>query len=48
MERYTARFANGVMQLEGINFNETYAPVAKMNSFCVILFIVTAHDLERQ
>jgi hypothetical protein len=45
--RYKARFcAKGFTQVEGIDFSDTFASVAKMNSICVILSIATTHDLE--
>ena len=47
--RFKARFcAKGFTQVAGIDFNETYAPVAKMNSIRTILSIVTTEDLELQ
>ncbi len=49
IERYKTRFcAKGFTQVEGIDFTQTFVPVAKMNSICVILSIATTHDLELQ
>ena len=49
IERFKARFcAKGFTQVAGIDFDETYAPVAKMNSIRTILSIVTAENLEVQ
>jgi hypothetical protein len=49
IERYKARFcAKGFTQVEGVDFTETFAPVAKMNSIRVILSMATTHDLELQ
>ena len=45
--RWKARFcAKGFTQVAGIDFHETYAPVAKMNSIRLILSIVTTENLE--
>ena len=47
IERRKARFcAKGFTQKAGVDFHETYAPVAKMNSIRTILSIVTTEDLE--
>ena len=47
IERYKARFcAKGFTQVEDVDFTETFAPVAKMNSIRVLLSIATTHDLE--
>jgi hypothetical protein len=46
IERYEARFcAKGFRKVEGIDFTETFAPVAKMNSIRLILSKATTHDL---
>jgi hypothetical protein len=48
-ERYKARFcAKGFRQVEGVDFTETFAPVAKMNSIRVLLSIANTYDLELQ
>ena len=31
---------------EGIDYNETFAPVAKMNSICLVLSLVALHNWE--
>jgi hypothetical protein len=49
VERYKARFcAKGFTQVEGVDFTETFAPVAKMNSIRVLLSMATTYDLELQ
>jgi hypothetical protein len=49
IERYKARFcAKGFTQVEGIEFTETFAPVAKINSIHALLSMVTTHHLESQ
>ncbi len=49
VERYKVRFcAKGFTQVEGVDFTETFAPVAKMNSIRVLLSIATTYDLELQ
>jgi Reverse transcriptase (RNA-dependent DNA polymerase) len=47
IERYKARLvARGYQQTEGLNYEETFAPVAKMNSIRIILSIGAAENLE--
>ena len=38
--------AKGFSQVEGIDYNETFAPVAKMNSIRLVLSLVALHNLE--
>jgi hypothetical protein len=46
-ERHKARLvAKGFSQVEGIDYNETFAPVAKMNSICIVLSLVASHKWE--
>jgi hypothetical protein len=45
----TPRFCTkGFTQVEGVDFTETFAPAAKMNSIRVLLPIVTTCDLQLQ
>src|SRR5882757_5280586 len=47
VERLKARLvAKGFSQVEGIDYNETFAPVAKMNSICLILSLAALHNWE--
>jgi hypothetical protein len=49
VERKKARLVSkGFSQFEGINCNETFAPVAKMNSICLVLSLATSHKWEFQ
>jgi hypothetical protein len=47
IERQKARLvAKAFSQVEGIEFNETFAPVAKMNSIRLVLSLATSHKWE--
>ena len=47
IERFKARLvAKGFTQIYGTNYNETYAPVAKMESVKILLSIVALNNLE--
>jgi hypothetical protein len=47
VERHKARLvAKGFSQVEGIDYNETFAPVAKMNFICLVLSLVASHKWE--
>ena len=47
IEKYKARLvAKGFNQLEGIDYNETFAPVAKMNTIRTILSIASSYKWE--
>jgi hypothetical protein len=47
VERHKARLvAKGFSQVEGIDYNETFSPVAKMNSICLVLSLATSHKWE--
>jgi Reverse transcriptase (RNA-dependent DNA polymerase) len=38
--------AQGFMQIEGLDYNETFAPVTKFASIRAIMALATEHDLE--
>jgi hypothetical protein len=47
VERHKARLVSkGFSQVEGIDYNETFAPVAKMNSICLVLALAASHKWE--
>jgi Reverse transcriptase (RNA-dependent DNA polymerase) len=47
IQKYKARVvAQGFTQIEGIDYDETFAPVAKFASLRTILALATEHDLE--
>ena len=47
VERHKARLvAKGFSQVEGIDYNETFSPVAKMNSIHLVLFLAASHKWE--
>ena len=47
VERYKARlFAKGFSQVKGIDYNETFTPVAKINSIHLVLSLAASHKWE--
>jgi hypothetical protein len=47
VERHKAWLVEkGSSQVEGINYNETFASVAKINSICLVLSLVASHKWE--
>ena len=47
VERLKSRlFAKGFSQVEGIDYNETFAPLTKMNSIRFVLSLATLHNWE--
>jgi Reverse transcriptase (RNA-dependent DNA polymerase) len=47
IQKYKARIvAQGFMQIEGINYDKTFAPIAKLTSICTILAIAAKLNLE--
>jgi hypothetical protein len=47
VERHKAWLvAKGFSQVEGIDYNETFSPVAKMNSICLVLSLAASHKWE--
>ena len=49
VERYKARLATkGYTQTYGIDYHETFAPIAKMNSIKILLSLVANHNWSLQ
>jgi hypothetical protein len=47
VERHKARLvAKGFSQVEGIDYNETFSPITKMNSICLVLSLAASHKWE--
>jgi hypothetical protein len=47
VDRHKARLvAKGFSQVEGIDYNETFSPLAKMNSICLVLSLTASHKWE--
>ncbi|KAH6574699.1 hypothetical protein BASA62_002344 [Batrachochytrium salamandrivorans] len=47
IDKYKARLvAKGYVQVPGVDFHETYAPVLRFTSFRTLMAIAAAHDLE--
>ena len=47
VERLKERFVSkGFSQVEGIDYNETFALVAKMNSICLVISLASLHNWE--
>jgi hypothetical protein len=47
IQKHKARIvAQGFMQVEGINFDQTFAPVAKFSSLRTVFALATEHDLK--
>jgi hypothetical protein len=47
VERHKAQLvAKGFSQVEGIDYNETFSPVAKMNYILLVLSLVASHKWE--
>ena len=40
--------AQGFSQIEGIDYGETYAPVARLGSICILLAYVAHHNFKLQ
>jgi hypothetical protein len=38
--------AQGFTQIQGLDFGETYAPVARLDSICILLAYATHHDFK--
>ena len=38
--------AQGFTQIEGLDFDETYTPVARLESICILLAYATHHDFK--
>ena len=49
IERYKARVvAKGFTQKKGIDYTDTFSPVSKKDSLCIILVLVAHFDLKLQ
>ena len=49
IERYKVKLvAKGFTQKEGIDYTETFSPISKKDSLCIILALVAHFDLELQ
>jgi hypothetical protein len=47
VERFKARLiAKGFTQKEGVDYNETFSPVSKKDSFRIVMALVAHYDLE--
>jgi hypothetical protein len=47
VERHKARLVSkGLSQFEGIEYNETFSPIDKMNSIRLVLALATSHKWE--
>jgi hypothetical protein len=47
VERHKAQLvAKGFSQVEGIDYNESISPIAKMNSICLVISLVASHKWE--
>jgi hypothetical protein len=47
IQKYKAQLiAQGFTQVKGIDFDQTFTPVAKLSSLCTIFALATEHDLE--
>ena len=45
IDKYKARLvAKGYSQVQGVDYNETYAPVARLSSLCTILAVAARND----
>ena len=47
VERHKARLVTkGFSQVEGIDYNETFSPIAKINSICLGISLASSHKWE--
>ena len=47
IDKYKARLvAKGYKQKEGLDYFDTYSPVMRMTSICMLIAIATLHNLE--
>jgi hypothetical protein len=47
VERHNAQLVfKGFSEVEGIDYNETFSPISKMNSICVVLSLASSHKWE--